>query len=1215
MFKKIQFSLLLLFVLSASSIYAQGTVCYGDTFVYATDLEDGANGSPGSIYQWSVLEPIFAGTITGQPANSNVVSISWDTTPTGSYTIQVLETDSTGTVLPAVTYPITVLPAPTVSGPFSTCVLNPILLIGVGVPDAQNPWTSSNSLIATVTPVGLVIGVSPGTVTITFTNSNGCEASRTLTVFPAPIIEGSDTICENGTLQLTTTSNPSSTQPWTSSNTSVATISNTGTLNAIANGTTTITFTATNGCTATKEITVGLTTLNGNDSVCANETIQLLGNGTANAVSPYVSSNNAVATVDNSGLVTGISGGTATITYTDSNNCTGTKNITVSEIIISGNSELCVSNTMTLTSNGSSGFFSPWSSSNTNIATINNNGLVTGIQAGTTTISFQSTNGCSGSKEITVYTTPTITGNSTICLGSNLQLSGSGVPSNATPWTSSDTSIATVNTLGLVTGIVNGSVTITYTNSNNCSATKIITVGESIVTGLAEVCIGSSIQLTGNGTPSSISPYSSSDTLVATVDNTGLVTGISNGSVIITYTDNNNCTGTKQINVISPTITGFDEVCVSGSIQLTSSGSSGFFSPWSSANNNIASVSYGGVVTGNSAGTVDIYFEDNQTGCVGTKTITVIPSPTISGGNSICANNTLQLTGSGTPNSSTPWTSSDNTIATVDNNGLVTGVLNGNVIISYTASNGCSTTKNITIGGINLNGNNSICINATTQFSGSGVPNANNPYVSSDTSIATVSSTGVVTGISGGTATITYTDNNNCTATKSILVDAPVISGIDTICVSSTTQFTGTGSGNFFTPWSSSNNNIASVSYGGVVTGNSAGTVTITYQNNSGCVGTKTITVIPSPTISGGNSICANNTLQLTGSGTPNSSTPWTSSDNTIATVDNNGLVTGVLNGNVIISYTASNGCSATKNIAVQDISVSGTSTVSIGGTSQLLGSGTANTSNPWESNDTLIATVSQNGLVTGINPGTTTVFYTNDIGCIASIEITVTDSAFISGNLNICIDELSQLIGSGSPDPANPWESSDPSVATVSNLGLVTGVNIGNTTITYIDSNGSLATAILIVNELPVITGNTQLCESQNSLLTGSGIANNVTPWISSDTNVAVVASNGVVTALSSGTSNITYTNSHGCVSTVSVTVSPSPIITGNNTLLIGGTLQLISSGVANIINPWTSSDTSVATISNDGTLIGIGAGNTIVTYTNSNGCSSSVIVTVTAP
>jgi hypothetical protein len=69
------------------------------------------------------------------------------------------------------------------------------------------------------------------------------------------------------------------------------------------------------------------------------------------------------------------------------------------------------------------------------------------------------------------------------------------------------------------------------------------------ISGTLKVCAGSATQLSGDGTPAAVDPWISSDPLVATVDNTGLVSGLIAGTTVITYTENNGCSTTATVKV------------------------------------------------------------------------------------------------------------------------------------------------------------------------------------------------------------------------------------------------------------------------------------------------------------------------------------------------------------------------------------------------------------------------------------------------------------------------------------------------------------------------------------------------------------------------------------------------------------------------------------------------------------------------------------------
>ena len=76
----------------------------------------------------------------------------------------------------------------------------------------------------------------------------------------------------------------------------------------------------------------------------------------------------------------------------------------------------------------------------------------------------------------TIISSPSITGSSTVNVGGAITLSGSLTPDATTPWSSSNTAVATVSSTGVVTGVSAGTATITYTNSSACTSTKVVTV-------------------------------------------------------------------------------------------------------------------------------------------------------------------------------------------------------------------------------------------------------------------------------------------------------------------------------------------------------------------------------------------------------------------------------------------------------------------------------------------------------------------------------------------------------------------------------------------------------------------------------------------------------------------------------------------------------------------------------------------------------------------
>ncbi len=155
-------------------------------------------------------------------------------------------------------------------------------------------------------------------------------------------------------------------------------------------------------------------------------------------------------------------------------------------------------------------------------------------------------------------------------------------------------------------------------------------------------------------------------------------------------------------------------------------------------------------------------------------------------------------------------------------------------------------------------------------------------------------------------------------------------------------------------------------------------------------------TLAPNATITGNFSIClpGPNTTQLTGSGTPNATAPWTSLNPLVATVDNTGLVTAVGFGTTTITYTDSLNNVISENVYVSTFptisSPSGSYTTCAGGALQLTGSIFPNVSTPWESQNTAIATVDNTGLVTGVSGGLVNILYRNLGGCTVLQPVTI---------------------------------------------------------------------------------------------------------------------------------------------------------------------------------------------------------------------------------
>jgi len=1086
----------------------------GNNFVFSNTGTTGA----GTIFTWDFDGDLVVDDATENPSFSYVAA--------GTYTVTQTVDDGSGCVATA-TMDVTVNAMPTISGNAPICIGASVTLTGSGTPDGTTPWSSSNIGIATVNNIGVVTGVSAGVATITYMDNNGCTITTDVTVNPDPTISGATSICIDETLQLTGSASPDAVLPWSSSDDGVATIGTTGLVTGVTDGTTTITYTNTNGCQNTVDITVDpspiisttqtpLTGCNSNDGIIlvsdialATGTVSWTGTASGSVTSETLPYN-----------IIGLAAGTYDVTFTD--DASGCTSVISQEIFINPGAPALnpISDTTScgvdyillnsiITGSGMTGgqaFYTATGGPGGAGALIPD-GTTYSASTNTTVFLYDENGACASEQSFTIVVNPlpTISGNVPVCINATVQLTGSGAPDGSTPWISSNTSVATVSNTGLVTALSDGTTTITYTNTNGCQNSVLFTVNATpTITNNVDLCVTGTNQLVGSGSPALISPWVSSDILIVTVDDLGEVTGVAPGTSTITYT--------------------------------------------------------------------------NVNGCQITEIVTVNANPTISGDAPICIGATVQLTGSLTANGTTPWVSSNTAVATINNSGLVFGVSDGTTTITYTNSNGCQNTVDITV--------NPSPIISTIQTpltgcnSNDGIIQVSDVGFATGTVIWTGTAVGLaasetlpynIVGLASGTYNVTFTDDaSGCTSVTSLEIFAnpvaPVLNpildttscGVDYVLLNSI--ITGsdlTGSQAFYTATGGPGGAGALIPDGTTYSA-STNTTVFLYDENGACASEQSFTIVvnPLPTISGNAPVCVGASVQLTGSGTPDATTPWVSSNVLVATVSSTGLVLGVSDGTTTITYTNINGCQNTVLVTVNlNPTITNNLDLCVNGTNQLVGSGLPALVSPWTSSDILIVTVDNLGEVTGVDAGTSTITYTNVNGCQITEIVTVNANPTISGNVPICIGATVQLTGSLTANGTTPWVSSNTAVATVDNSGLVLGVLDGTTTITYMNDNGCSVSVILAVNASPIIstsqTGLT-LCNSNDGILHVSDVGNatGTVAWTGAESGTVLNQTLQYdITGLSPGTYDVTFTDDiTGCTSLVSqeILVNPgAPIIT----------------------------------------------------------------------
>ena len=312
-----------------------------------------------------------------------------------------------------------------------------------------------------------------------------------------------------------------------------------------------------------------------------------------------------------------------------------------------------------------------WASSNTTVASVSASGLVTAKAAGSATITATS-EGKSGTATISVQalTVPvaSVTVNplsAALLVGQTVQLAatpkdsaGNALTGRAVTWASGNTTVASVSASGLVTAKAAGSATITATSEGK-SGTASVTVTTAPVASVtvtpttASLLVGQTVQLAaaprdsaGNALNGRAVTWASSNTGVASVSASGLVTARAAGSATITATSEGK-SGTSSLTVSAVPVASVTvspasaSVGVGSTVQLTatprdSAGNplSGRTVSWTSSNGGVANVTATGLVTGVSTGSATITATSG--GKSGTAAITVTATPPPTGCATVC---------------------------------------------------------------------------------------------------------------------------------------------------------------------------------------------------------------------------------------------------------------------------------------------------------------------------------------------------------------------------------------------------------------------------------------------------------------------------------------------------------------------------------------------------------------------------------------------------
>jgi len=168
-------------------------ICIGEVKTYAVDESDGIGGTPGSTYDWQVLEAGFTGTITGNAGVAgSSVDIDWAATPVGAYTVQVIETNGSCPGEP-VLLTVNIAPSPEITDLIADnatiCAGGDITFTITGTPNSTVTYHidggADQAIVLDGTGTGTVVitgATADTTISLTNVAAGNCEQALTSTV-------------------------------------------------------------------------------------------------------------------------------------------------------------------------------------------------------------------------------------------------------------------------------------------------------------------------------------------------------------------------------------------------------------------------------------------------------------------------------------------------------------------------------------------------------------------------------------------------------------------------------------------------------------------------------------------------------------------------------------------------------------------------------------------------------------------------------------------------------------------------------------------------------------------------------------------------------------------------------------------------------------------------------------------------------------------------
>ncbi|WPO78269.1 T9SS type A sorting domain-containing protein [Flavobacterium sp. KACC 22761] len=797
-------------------------------------------------------------------------------------------------------------------------------------------------------------------------------------------------------------------------------------------------------------------------------------------------------------------------------------------------------------------------------------------------------------------------------------------------------------------GLAPGNYTVTVTNPIGCEKTStysvsqpdaiVITPSQTNVSYIGGSDGSATVAVTGGVGPYS---YSWTPSGLYVFDSTAYF--LTKGTYTVTVRDANNCTATQSFTITEPDA--LDATLVSqhnidchgantGSITISATGGVAPYSYWWNH-----SGGNGATASGLVAGTYTVTVYDAYYNSV-TKSFTITEpdalTATAAGQTNIVCHgaNTGSATVSasgGTGSYTYSWAPSGGSAATAS------GLLAGNYTVTVTDDNNCTATQSFTITEpdaivITPSQTNASCKGTANgsaiAFVRGGAGNYTyqwSPYGGRNAS---------ATGLAAGTYTVTVTDANSCTATKSFTITEPdaliALKGAQTNITSrgaatgsATVNVTG-GTGSYYYSWAPSGGTSATA------TGLSAGTYTVTVTDDNTCTATQSFTItepdeLVASKVSQTNIAChggatGSATVSVTG-GTGAYSYSWSPSGGSSATA------TGLTAGTYTVTVTDANASTATQSFTITEpdalVISSSQTNASCKGTANgsaiaFVRGGAGNYTYQWSPSG------GRNASATGLSAGIYTVTVTDANSCTATQNFTITEPdelvASKGSQTNIACHggatgSATVSVTGGTGSYSYSWAPSGGTSATA------TGLEAGTYTVTVTDANNCTATQSFMIIEPAKLTATavTQTNIACNGAKTGSA-----TVSASGGTGVYTYSwspsggTSATATGLDAGTYTVTITDANSCTAMQSFTITePSKLVAskGSQTNIAchggatGSATVSVTGGTGSYSYSWAPSGGTSATAT------GLTAGTYTVTVTDANSCTAMQSFTIIQP